>query len=186
MGATFVVISRERRWGDDDDDDVVVVVVVVTTGRVAALLSVTNAYATDMSTKSVITIFEIIQGKQGLFFFSMEIVGKRKKEVNDQERFMEDREMPPQVLEVLSEKESKARRALQYLDTHRLNELKERRLMPHQIRDQAYESLGRHNTPRQIMSVVNFLYDHQNVVILGEKLPPMSSVFCRVPFSKKN
>jgi len=26
MGATFVVISRERRWGDDDDDDVVVAV----------------------------------------------------------------------------------------------------------------------------------------------------------------
>lgn len=128
----------------------------------------------------------------------MEIVGKRKRDQNGDmtpEPEHPEKVLPQEVQQLLRLKEKKCAIPLEALFNQentsltfterqrRIDELEGRLLLPAQIREQVMASLHRNNTPRQILSVVNFLYDHQSAVLLGEKLPPAGSVFSRVPFS---
>jgi len=130
----------------------------------------------------------------------MEFVSKRKIPVQMVETSSKkielsefEFEIPVEVLALLAQKEAVAEVALVNLSTipaedrHRcLTELETRRLLPSQIRTQVHESAARKNTTRQMTSIVFFLFDHQSAVLLGEKLPPLHSPFCRVPFSNVN
>lgn len=99
--------------------------------------------------------------------------------------------LPPEVEALLQSKERLADLTLANMCQtesvfeceRRMSELRKRRLLPPQLRVQVYESYARKNTPRQMMNVVHFLSNHQLVILYGEKLPPLNSPFCRVPFS---
>jgi hypothetical protein len=129
----------------------------------------------------------------------MEIVNKRKKGQDADTTSGRERppcpDMPQDVIKLLEYNEKRAANALESLlhqvdgsmshveRQRRIEELRTRRLLPADIREQVYDSFARGNNTRQMLSVVTFLYDMHNTSVMGEKLPPINSIFSRVPFS---
>ena len=94
--------------------------------------------------------------------------------------------LPLEVESFLRDQEQRVDRRMSTLPlaerTKRYNELQARGLMPYAMREHVYDAVRRKKTPEQLFSIISFISQLQTAVIEGEKLPPIGSSFCRIPF----